>query len=79
MAHPLISAFLHNAPPPIRPLYGQGAVSWIGLAAIHLPLLQWEARREEHHTQATHGKLYSNYRARVGGFLPRSLKGYRTV
>jgi len=43
----------------------------IGLALIHVTCLQWEARREEAHLIATHGKSYAEYRRRVGRFLPR--------
>ena len=45
----------------------------IGVAIIHLLLLQWEARREEHHLCRVHGEPYRQYLRQVGRFLPRSL------
>ena len=42
----------------------------IGAAALHLILLQWEARREEAYMLQTHGEEYSRYCDRVGRFLP---------
>jgi protein-S-isoprenylcysteine O-methyltransferase Ste14 len=45
-------------------------------AAIHLLLLQWEARREEQHLSQIHGEQYDQYRAAVGRFFPRSFQGY---
>ena len=41
------------------------------VAVLHLSLLQWEARREEHHLSALHGSAYDDYRAGVGRFVPR--------
>ncbi len=40
-------------------------------AAVHLLLLQWEARREEAHLARAHGPAYDSYRAGVGRFVPR--------
>ena len=37
---------------------------------VHLALLQWEARREEQYLIVHHGEAYSDYRRRVGGFVP---------
>jgi protein-S-isoprenylcysteine O-methyltransferase Ste14 len=48
----------------------------IGVAAIHLLLLQWEARREERNLSRIHGSKYDLYRAKVGGFIPLSLHRY---
>jgi protein-S-isoprenylcysteine O-methyltransferase Ste14 len=45
-------------------------------AAVHLLLLQWEARREERHLSQILGAEYDQYRAAVGRFVPRSLQGY---
>lgn len=42
----------------------------IAAAALHLLLLQWEARREEQYMLRTHGEAYSTYCTRVGRFLP---------
>ena len=39
-------------------------------AAIHLPLLQWEAIREERHMRGVHGERYDEYCRRVGRFFP---------
>jgi protein-S-isoprenylcysteine O-methyltransferase Ste14 len=47
------------------------AALMIVVAAIHLTLLQLEARREEKYLLGVHGPAYSEYCARVGGFLPR--------
>ncbi len=44
----------------------------IAMAIAHLMFLQWEARREERHLLAVHGKTYDDYRSRVGRLLPRS-------
>jgi len=41
------------------------------VAAIHLGLLQWEARREEKYLAARHGEIYAAYCGRVGRFIPR--------
>ncbi len=41
------------------------------VAAVHLLLLRWEARREERHLSAVHGAAYDRYLADVGRFLPR--------
>lgn len=42
----------------------------IGVAIIHLLLLQWEARREERNLSRIHGQQYDQYRSRVGRFIP---------
>jgi protein-S-isoprenylcysteine O-methyltransferase Ste14 len=41
------------------------------VAAVHLLLLQLEARREEKHLLKRHGPTYREYCDRVGRFLPR--------
>ena len=41
------------------------------VGAIHLALLQWEARREERYLTALHGRSYAEYASRTGRFLPR--------
>ena len=41
------------------------------VAAVHLLLLQWEARREEAHLTRVHGTAYAAYRRAVGRFVPR--------
>jgi protein-S-isoprenylcysteine O-methyltransferase Ste14 len=48
----------------------------IVVAAIHLLLLQWEARREEKHLVTVHGPEYAAYMRRVGRFTPRTLAPY---
>jgi protein-S-isoprenylcysteine O-methyltransferase Ste14 len=45
-------------------------------AIVHLSLLQWEARREEHHLIAQHGDDYIQYSRGTGRFFPRSFKPY---
>ncbi len=40
------------------------------VAAIHLLLLQWEARREERNLSRIHGQQYDQYCSRVGRFIP---------
>ena len=40
-------------------------------ASLHLILLHWEARREEHHMLIQHREVYERYRDRVGGFFPK--------
>jgi protein-S-isoprenylcysteine O-methyltransferase Ste14 len=44
----------------------------IGIAMLHLLLLQWEARREEKNLSRLHGPQYDQYCARVGRFFPIS-------
>jgi protein-S-isoprenylcysteine O-methyltransferase Ste14 len=46
------------------------ALLMIAVAVIHLLLLQWEARREERNLSRIHGRLYDQYRSRVGRFFP---------
>lgn len=43
----------------------------IGVAGIHLLLLQWEARREERFLANLHGQPYQQYLGRVGRFTPK--------
>ena len=43
----------------------------LAVAAIHLSLLQLEARREENHLSRVHGPLYIDYCRATGRFLPR--------
>ena len=45
------------------------------VAVVHLLLLQWEARREEHHLSGVHGPAYDDYRAGTGRFVPRVGRG----
>jgi protein-S-isoprenylcysteine O-methyltransferase Ste14 len=40
------------------------------VAACHLLLLHWEARREEKYLLSVHGPAYENYMKRVGRFIP---------
>lgn len=40
------------------------------VAAAHIVLLQWEARREERYMTRVHGGLYTRYAERVGRFVP---------
>ena len=47
----------------------------LAAAAVHLALLLWESRREEKHLLRVHGNAYEAYRARVGRFVPRPVKG----
>lgn len=42
----------------------------LAVGALHLVLLQWEARREEQHMFRTHGQTYSEYCSEVARFLP---------
>ncbi|HEY7115823.1 MAG TPA: isoprenylcysteine carboxylmethyltransferase family protein [Tepidisphaeraceae bacterium] len=49
----------------------------IVVGALHLVLLQWEARREERSLAVLHGAAYTSYTAHVGRFLPR-ITGRRT-
>jgi protein-S-isoprenylcysteine O-methyltransferase Ste14 len=44
----------------------------IGIAVVHIALLQWEARREERNLSRIHGPQYDQYCSRVGRFLPIS-------
>jgi protein-S-isoprenylcysteine O-methyltransferase Ste14 len=48
----------------------------LAVGLVHLLLLQWEARREEHYLVAQHGEAYADYRRRVGRFIPISLDPY---
>ena len=43
----------------------------LATGAIHLLLLQWEARREEAYMSQVHGQDYVNYATQLGRFLPR--------
>ena len=43
----------------------------IPIAAVHLVLLQLEARREERHQTRAHGQVYIDYCSKTGGFFPR--------
>ena len=49
----------------------------ISAGAIHLLLLQWEARREEKYLMVNHGEPYIEYCRHVGRFVPRSVAAYR--
>jgi protein-S-isoprenylcysteine O-methyltransferase Ste14 len=46
------------------------------VAAVHIGLLSWEARREERHLDRIHGDRYQAYRACVGRLVPRSVRPY---
>jgi protein-S-isoprenylcysteine O-methyltransferase Ste14 len=48
----------------------------IGIAVIHLLLLQWEARREEKNLSRIHGQQYDQYLTKVGRFVPISVHPY---
>jgi protein-S-isoprenylcysteine O-methyltransferase Ste14 len=48
----------------------------LGIGAVHLLLLQWEARREEKYLLVHHGKAYADYCDAVGRFVPRSGRAY---
>jgi protein-S-isoprenylcysteine O-methyltransferase Ste14 len=48
----------------------------IGVAVVHLLLLQWESRREEQNLSRIHGPQYDQYRARTGRFVPVSVHPY---
>ena len=50
-------------------------VAMLGIALLHIALLQIEARREEAYLLEKHGETYADYRTRVGRFLPRSISG----
>lgn len=52
-----------------------GAMLVIG--AMHLALLQWEARREERHMASVHPGVYTRYAKGTGRFLPVSLRPYQ--
>ena len=41
------------------------------VAALHIALLQIEARREEAHLRRVHGAEYDDYRRKTGRFIPR--------
>ncbi len=43
----------------------------LAVGAVHLALLQWEARREESYLLGVHGAAYADYAARTGRFWPR--------
>ena len=43
----------------------------LAVGAVHLALLQWEARREENYLLGVHGDAYAHYAARTGRFWPR--------
>jgi protein-S-isoprenylcysteine O-methyltransferase Ste14 len=42
----------------------------LAAGAVHILLLQWEARREELHMRHLHGQMYVDYCQRVGRFVP---------
>jgi len=65
-----------------HPIYGLSSVlmlatlsavpsaAMILVALVHLPLLQWEAHREEKYLVQLHGRAYLDYAARTGRFIP---------
>ena len=46
---------------------------------LMITFLQWEARREEKYLSAHHGEGYLDYCRQTGGFVPRSLRAYRST
>lgn len=46
----------------------------LAAGALHLLLLQWEARREEAYLVSLHGQDYRDYRSRIGRFIPRPVR-----
>jgi protein-S-isoprenylcysteine O-methyltransferase Ste14 len=50
----------------------------IAVGVIVLVFLQWEAWREEAYLREHHGQAYAAYCRETGGFVPRSLRAYRT-
>ncbi|MGD1277114.1 MAG: isoprenylcysteine carboxylmethyltransferase family protein [Tepidisphaeraceae bacterium] len=47
----------------------------LAVAAVHIFLLHYEARREEAHLLHVHGQDYQQYRQRTGRFVPRLRTG----
>lgn len=47
------------------------SVAMLTAGALHILLLQWEARREESHLRRVHGQTYEEYCASVPRFVPR--------
>lgn len=43
----------------------------LGDGLLHIFLLAWESRREERHMLQIHGEAYSEYRRKVGAFVPK--------
>jgi protein-S-isoprenylcysteine O-methyltransferase Ste14 len=68
LRHPIyaLSSLLMLCTVVILPTPAMGVVG-----AIHLALLQWEARREERYLTALHGPSYAEYASRTGRFIPR--------
>jgi protein-S-isoprenylcysteine O-methyltransferase Ste14 len=48
----------------------------VAVGAVHLLLLQWEARREEQHLSRVHGEQYDRYCSSVGRFVPKTFRSY---
>ncbi len=46
-------------------------VPMLGIALVHLVLMQLKARHEERHLLRVHGQAYRSYLARSGRFIPR--------
>jgi protein-S-isoprenylcysteine O-methyltransferase Ste14 len=46
-------------------------LTMLGIALLHIVMLQYEARREEAYLLEKHGATYAEYRNRVGRFVPR--------
>ena len=46
-------------------------VPMLGIAIVHLLLMQLKARHEERHLLRLHGEVYQSYLARTGRFFPR--------
>jgi protein-S-isoprenylcysteine O-methyltransferase Ste14 len=46
-------------------------VPMLGIAIVHLVLMQLKARHEERHLLRLHGEVYRSYLARTGRFLPK--------
>jgi protein-S-isoprenylcysteine O-methyltransferase Ste14 len=47
-------------------------LTMLGIALLHIVLLQIEARREEAYLLEKHGETYAEYCKRVGRFVPRA-------
>jgi len=46
---------------------------------LMMTFLQWEARREEKYLVIHHGQGYADYCRQTGGFVPRSLRPFRSA
>ena len=48
----------------------------LAVAVLHILMLNWEVRREEHHLGTVHGQDYLDYCRHTGRWLPRSIHPY---